>query len=86
MYVYSNIVESQIVGDTRAQLLRMVSAQGKDGAIITRTFSNPHYLPLALNEFETVEIVIRDDSGRKVSFERGRVVITLDFKRASYFV
>ena len=41
LYVYSNIVDSQTVGDVRASLLQIVSAEGKYGAVITRNFNNP---------------------------------------------
>jgi hypothetical protein len=33
--------------------------------------------PLVLRRFQTVEIDIRDDTGVKIPFERGRVVVTL---------
>jgi hypothetical protein len=87
LYVYLNIVDSQIVGDVRAPLLRIVSARGKDGEIITIDYDSPQYVPLATKEFETVEVLITDDTGRKIPFERGRVVITLSFRlrQSPYF-
>ncbi|KAL9971087.1 hypothetical protein ACROYT_G023573 [Oculina patagonica] len=80
IYIYSNIVDSQIVGDVRAPLLRIVPAEGNNGSIINKNFDNPQYLPVGTKEFETIELLIRDDVGRKISFERGRVVITLSFR------
>jgi hypothetical protein len=87
LYVYLNIVDSQSVGDVRAPLLRIVSARGKYGEVITIEYTNPKYVPLATKEFETIEILITYDTGRKIPFERGRVVITLDFKlhQSPYF-
>ena len=87
LYVYLNIVESQIVGDVRAPLLRIVPAQGKDGEIITLNYDNPQYVPLSTRDFEVVEVLITDDTGEKVPFERGRVVITLNFRlsQSPYF-
>ena len=87
LYVYLNIVESQIVGDVRAPLLRIVPAQGKDGEIITLNYDNPQYMPLSTRDFEVVEVLITDDTGEKVPFERGRVVITLNFRlrQSPYF-
>ena len=87
LFVYLNVVDSQIVGDVRAPLLRIVSARGKDGEIITIDYDNPQYVPLATKEFETVEVLITDDTGRKIPFERGRVVITLSFRlrQSPYF-
>ena len=87
LYVYLNIIESQIVGDVRAPLLRIIPARGKDGEIITIEYDNPQYFPLATKEFETLEVLITDDTGKKVPFERGRVVITLSFRlrQSPYF-
>ena len=76
LYVYLSVVDMQIVGDVRAPLLRTVPASGKDGEIITKDYEHPQYMPLATREFETLEVLITDDSGKKVPFERGRVVIT----------
>lgn len=84
LFVYLNIVDSQIVGDVRAPLLRIVPAQGRDGEIITINYNNPQFLPLATKEFETLEVLITSDVGKKITFERGRVVLTLNFRRSSY--
>ena len=80
LYVYLNIVETQIIGDVRASLLRIVPAQGKSGEIITLNYDNPQYVPLSTRDFEVLEVLITDDTGKKVPFERGRVVITLNFR------
>lgn len=81
LYVYSNLVESQIVGDTRAPLLRVVPQKGKDGDYIIHGYVTPMYLPLKYNYFSTVEINLRDDTGRPVPFEAGKVVVTLHIRR-----
>ena len=63
LYVYLSVVDMQIVGDVRAPLLRTVPASGKDGEIITKDYEHPQYMPLATREFETLEVLITDDSG-----------------------
>ena len=68
------------MGEIQANLLQIVPAQGKDGDIITVNYDNPQYTPLATRDFEVVEVLITDDTGKKVPFERGRVVITLNFR------
>lgn len=87
LFIYLDVAESQIVGDTRAPLLRIIPARGKDGEIITIDYNTPQYIPLATREFETMEVLITDDTGKKVPFERGRVVITLSFRlrQSPYF-
>ena len=65
------------MGDAQVPLLRMVLVEGRDAEMVTRIFDPVQYCPLVLRRFQTVEIDIRDDTGVKIPFERGRVVVTL---------
>ena len=85
IYVYCDIVEPQIVGDTSAQLLKSIPVEGKFGDIITKTFTNLQYVPIRTKSFEAVEVLLRNDTGDPVPFERGKVVITLHFRQHSFF-
>ena len=81
LYVYSSIVESRIVGDKIAPLLRIMSITGRHGEMVTARFDHVQYMPVLSREFEDVEIEIRDDTGRPVPFERGKVTVTLHLRR-----
>ena len=81
IYVYCNIVQPQVVGDTNAKLLRAIPTEGQIGDLITRNYSNPQYLPVQMKSFEDIEILLRDDTGAPVAFEHGRVLVTLHFQR-----
>ena len=85
IYLYCDLVESQIVGDVNAQLLKTVPVEGKFGDNITKTFINTQYVPIQTKSFENVEILLRTDTGKPVPFERGKVVVTLYFRQRSYF-
>ena len=74
LYVYTDIVESRIVGDTLAPLLRTLPISGRHGDILSDRFTNIHYVPLLRSTFHTIEMDIRDDMGRRVPFEYGRMV------------
>ena len=67
IYVYTVVVESRIVGDSLVP--------------VSDRFTNVHYVPLLRKEFGTIEVDIRDDTGRRVPFEYGRVTVTLHFRR-----
>ena len=82
-YVYSSIVEPRIVGDKIAPLLRIVPITGRHGEIVTTRFDHVQYIPVLSREFGSVETEIRDDVGRPVPFERGKVTVTLHFRRCS---
>ena len=83
LYVYSSIVEPRIVGDKIAPLLRRVPITGRHGEMVTTRFDHVQYIPVLSREFGSVETEIRDDTGRPVSFERGKVTVTLHFRRCS---
>ena len=85
MYVYCHIVEPQIVGDTSAQLLKSIPAEGKFGDIIAKTFTNIQYVPIRTKSFEAVEVLLRNETGDPVPFECRKVVIPLHFRQHSYF-
>ena len=79
LYVYTNVVESRVVGDSLVPLLRIVPIQGEHGHTISRHFEHVQYLPLLRKEFGTIEIDVRDDTGQAVPFERGKVTVTQDW-------
>ena len=85
IYVYCDIVEPQVVGDTNAQLLKTIPVEGKFGDVIAKTFTNIQYVHIQTRSFENIEILLRDDTGDPVPFERGKVVNTLHFRQHSYF-
>ena len=85
IYVYCDIVQPQIVGDTSAQLLKSIPVEGTFGDIITKTLTNIQYVPIQRKLFEDVEILLRSDTGDPVPFERGKVVVTLHFRQHSCF-
>lgn len=83
LYVYSNIVAHTPIGDTCAQLLRIVEVPSNKnfGDSVVIKYDNPQYRPLFINEFNSIEIKICDDSGDLIPFKSGRVTITLHFKK-----
>ena len=83
LYIYSSIVEPRIVGGKIAPLLRIVPITGSHREMVTTRFDHVQYIPLLSREFGSVETEIRDDTGRPVPFERGKVTVTLHFRRCS---
>ena len=79
LYVYTSIVEPRVVGDSVVPLLRIVPIEGKHGDLVSKSFDNVQYVSVLHKEFTTIEVDIRDDTGRSVPFERGRT--TFHFRR-----
>lgn len=83
LYLYCSIVTGQIVGDVWANLLKTVPVGGEHGENVMREYVSPQYIPVLTNQFSNITMTIRDDTGEKISFERGRVMATLHFRRQS---
>lgn len=81
LYVYCNICEPQIVGDAYVQLLRTVFISGKHGDMATTVYNEPHYVPVNINSFDTIEINIKNDMNETISFETGKVICKLHFRQ-----
>ena len=77
LFVYSNNIEYSTVGDRRAPLLRIVNVEGRYGNTVTKTYVNPHYVPLKQKLVDTIEIDIRDDTGQPIPFITGKVIVKL---------
>ena len=81
LYVYSDIVSYSVVGDTKVPLLRVCDTEGEYGHMVKALFTHPYYVPIARNDFDTVEININTELGVPVPFEFGKSVVILHFRR-----
>ena len=93
LLIYSDLVEYNTVGDTKAPLLRCFPfiSKLKGGDIITsgqymnyQTFSNLQFRPLLKNSFHCIHIDLRDTSGEKITFVSvGITRLVLMFRKVS---
>ena len=83
MMVYSNVGDYMTVGDTRCQLLQSVEipSTAKTGDQLVKRYDNPDYVPLHSLFIPAIEIEIKDDAGKPLEFEFGRVTVRLHFKK-----
>jgi len=88
LYVYCDVLECVSVGDTMAPLLRIVEVKGPSGEMTHIQYDQPRYIPLQKKAFDSIEIDIRDDTGKPIPFDSGKLIVTLHFRRAkdSYFL
>ena len=93
LMIYSDLVEYNIVGDTKAPLLRCFPfiSKLKGGDIIKygqymnyQTFSNPQFRPLFKSSFHSIHIDLRDTSVEKIPFVSvGIIGLVLMFRKVS---
>ena len=81
IFVYSDIVQPQVVGNTLVPLLRTVPTEGKYGDSVDRVFLAPHYIPLRTKTINSVEIAIKDDTDTPVKFNFGKVIVKLHLRQ-----
>lgn len=83
MLLYCDLIEPQIVGYEFCQVLKIVNTtEGltEFGTPSHRNFHKIHYIPLLKKEFDSVEINIRDITGKLFPFCHGIVMMKLHFK------
>ena len=93
LMIYTDLIEYNIVGDTKASLLRcfLSISKLKAGDIITtgqymnyHTNNNLQFRPLLKNSFHSIHIDLRDTSGEKIPFVSvGITRLVLMFRKAS---
>ena len=83
VYIYTDIIQNQHVGQFKVPLLRVIPVTSKYGEISCMQYDRPHFIPLSQADIHTIEINIKDDTGQFISFEAGRVLVTLVFRRKS---
>ena len=88
LYVYTDIVDPQFVGDVKVPLLRIVNIQGDYGTNVHTSFRNLQYVPVKVNSFETIGMNIKNDRNENVSFEFGKSIAILHFRlrRSHHFI
>ena len=82
IFVYSNLIQSQIVGNTLTPLLDVVAVQGGPGDLVCSRFDKLLYKPVLRKQFFDIHISLRDDQGEPIRFEKGKVIMTLHLRRA----
>ena len=82
LYIYCNLVNNTIVGDTQVPLLRTVAVNNKNqNKYVSEHFQDLRYMPLASNFYQYIEIQITDDYGELIDFQSGKVIVTLHLRQ-----
>ena len=83
LYIYTDIIDYQLVGSTRIPLLRnLVLDYNSTRKTIWVHYDQPHYLRVNKTEIRSILIDIRDDKGNKILFDSGSITIKLHFRPA----
>ena len=92
IFIYTNIIEYQYVGDAKTPRLRVIDSKQrlKNGSVCELepthriVFSNLDYKKLLSNTIQSISIEVRTETGQLVPFSgTGKVILTLQFKKFS---
>ena len=84
MYIYCDLIRHRSVGDSMVPLLRVVPVTETHKDLIHVIYDKPHYIPIGKQQFDTVEILLSNDSGETPSFGTGKTVVTLHVRPSRY--
>lgn len=79
-YIYSDIVDYQLVGDSHVPLLRCINVAAEQRRIPTLTYDRPQYTSLSKNVIDDIEISIKNDQNGYIPFLYGKVIAKLHFR------
>lgn len=80
IFVYTDIISYQRVGDSCVPLLRTVHIEGKDGGIVTVTYDKPHYVPVSKKYIENILVELKTDQNENIEFTYGKTIVKLHFR------
>ena len=81
IYVYCDVIENRIVGHSLAPLLATISTEGEFSSIISKRYDKLQYQPVMKKPFSEIQINLCDDQDHSIRFRKGRVIVTLHFRR-----
>ena len=83
MYVYYDLIESLVVGDVQANLLRMILPRGQPGEMVADEIKPPTYHRLRTSIFSSVEMTQQQGRGKVYKRKRkANSVSTRQVKKA----
>lgn len=80
LYIYTDIIEYQSVGDAHVPLLRCVHIDGENNKILSVRYDKAHYVPVNKTTITDITIEVKDDQNQKVRFTYGKVSAKLHFR------
>jgi hypothetical protein len=85
IFIYCDVADYSLVGDTSAQVLRNVAIRGGKNQVVTEKFEAPHYTPVLPSHFETIHVLLANDLGDAVKFAVGKTIVKLHFRPARLY-
>lgn len=80
MFIYSDIVDHQWVGDSYVPLLRCINITDTHKSHRSLMFDKPHYVHVSRDPIGDIEIDLKSDQNTNIPFTYGKVILKLHFR------
>jgi len=84
IYIYTDIVQDQRVGDQVAPLLRVTDYTGTENQLEIKDFNHLHYINLKKNNIDSIQIYLRTEIGEDLPLTFGTVTCSLHFREKRF--
>ncbi|EGT49913.1 hypothetical protein CAEBREN_08223 [Caenorhabditis brenneri] len=81
IYLYCDVIDPIIVGNTKSALLSVIPCRGAYGEMIHYTVTHPRYLPLIKSTIDSIRVDLLTEFSEPIDFNWGSTIIVLHFKR-----
>ena len=81
IFVYSDIIDTELVGNTQAPMYRYFPIQTKWGDQSSWNVNPPYYVKLNQNLIRSISIRLCNEQGETTEFESDTVICRLKFRR-----
>ncbi|EFP00444.1 hypothetical protein CRE_21760 [Caenorhabditis remanei] len=81
LYLYCDVVDPIIVGNTKSSLLSVIPCRGSYGEMIHHTVAYPRYLPLMNSTIDSIRVDLLSEFDEPIDFNWGSTIIVLHFKK-----
>ncbi|EFO91200.1 hypothetical protein CRE_03406 [Caenorhabditis remanei] len=79
LYLYCDVVDPIIVGNTKSSLLSVIPCRGNFGEMIHHTVAYPRYLPLMNSTIDSIRVELLSEFDEQIDFNWGSTIIILHF-------
>ena len=81
IYVSSDIIEYQLVGNTQVPLMGVLPIQGENGKQLYWNFNPTFYIPVIKTHIPDIEIQLSTPTGKLLEILDGDVIARLHFRK-----
>lgn len=81
IYVYTDIVDSSLVGDAFAPILKIIPIANEKAVQIVKHFPVPLYFRVKRQHIDTIQIELKTSQGTAIKFISGKTSLVLNFRK-----